>query len=345
MPLTAQQIVTYACQEAKCPGFTAQAGDFLNQTLQELCQDYDIELARNVIQFYFNTGTATLQAGGTAPSTGSGPYALPSTYLRMRVQDGKDMIFYTLNGVPYPLIQVSLAEYLWMVQTPGFSSYPQNYATDTSLQTYTTPVLYVWPPSSIGQPASGTYGQVTAYFQMTMPDIATPATSSVVPWFPNQTILQRAVAGRLMGITGDERQQQYLGEDPDKSPLGWKVLLNNWLKNASAASHSANDGPWNTCYLAADLPSDAGSYTAHDVSSHAGTAHVSRWVAGGLACGGAKSPAESLRLMELPGKGTLYYAGSFIFAWNPSHSRHILRFGLAHGRSRACKAADDTARH
>lgn len=233
MPLTAAQICTYACQESKCPGFTAQAGDFLNQTLQELCQDYDIELARNVIQFYFNTGTATLQAGGTVPSTGSGPYALPSTYLRMRVQDGKDMIFYTLNGVPYPLIQVSLAEYLWMVQTPGFSSYPQNYATDTSLQTYTTPVLYVWPPSSIGQPASGTYGQVTAYFQMTMPDIATPATSSVVPWFPNQTILQRAVAGRLMGITGDERQQQYLGEDPDKSPLGWKVLLNNWLKNAS----------------------------------------------------------------------------------------------------------------
>jgi hypothetical protein len=233
MSLTAAQIVILATQEAKCPGFTAQAGQFLNQTLQELCQDYDIEVARGFYQFYFNTGTATLVTGGAVNSVGSGPYALPSNYLRMRVQDGKDMIFYTLNGVPYPLIQITFAEYLWMVQTPGFSSYPQNYSTDTSVQTYTTPVLYVWPPSSIGQPSSGTYGQVTMYYQQLMADITTPENSSVVPWFPNSTVLQRSVAGRLMGITGDARQEAYLGEDPDKNPLGWKVILNNWLKNSS----------------------------------------------------------------------------------------------------------------
>ena len=133
------------------------------------------------------------------------------------------MILYTLNGVPYPLIQVSLAEYLWMVQTPGFSSYPQDFATDISLQTYTTSVLYVWPPSSIGQPASGTYGQVTAYFQMRCrTSLPCHVLACAVVSQSDDPSARRCRPP--YGITGDERQQQYLGEDPDKSRLGWKVL-------------------------------------------------------------------------------------------------------------------------
>ena len=213
MPLTAAQICTLATQEAKCPGFTSQAGQFLNATLQDICMDFDTDAALGSNPFSFNSVTGN----------GSGPYTLPTDYLRTRVTDGKDELFYTINGVPYPLIQVTLAEYYWMVQTPGFSSYPYNYATDLS---QSPPVMFVWPP------ASGSY-PCTHRYQKLMADIATPETSNTVPWFPNTTVLQRSVTGRLMGLTGDTRQPDYMSEDFERYPMSWKAILSGWLKNSS----------------------------------------------------------------------------------------------------------------
>ena len=207
MPLTAAQIVTLACQEAKCPGFTSQAGQYLNATLQELCQDYDFDQAAAYNTFLL--------------SSGAGPYTMPTDYLRTRVIDGKDDIFYTINGVPYPLIQITKAEYDWMVQTAGFSSYPSYYATDLA----TSPAsLYVWPPSSGSYP-------VTQRYQRLMADIGTPETSATVPWFPNTSILIRFVAGKLMGLTGDDRQAAYLGDDEEQFPLGAYTQLKKYLRN------------------------------------------------------------------------------------------------------------------
>lgn len=211
MPLQAQQIVSLACQEAKCPGFTSQAGQFLNATLQDLCQNYDLDAALGTFLFSFNSVTGN----------GSGPYTLPSDFLRVQSKDGKDEFFYTINGVPYPLIQVTKAEYDWMVQTPGFSSYPYNYATDLS---QTPAQLFVWPP------ASGGYAATMRYYKL-MPDIATPETSTTIPWFLNTQFLIRDVAGKLMGITGDERQTAYLGDDIEKYPLGSGSLLKKYLMN------------------------------------------------------------------------------------------------------------------
>lgn len=212
MPLTAAQICTLAAQDAKVPGMVSQAGQFLNATLQDLCMNYDLDQCRGLFTFNFNSATGN----------GSGPYSLPSDYLRTEVQDGKDLFYYVINGVPYPLIQETLAEYKWQVQTPGFQSYPYNYATDTS---QSPPQLFVWPP------ASGSYNSFLSYFRL-MPDILTPETSSVTPWFPNTMILQRSVAGRLMGLSNDSRQADYLGDDPDRFPLGAGTLLKAWLKNA-----------------------------------------------------------------------------------------------------------------
>ena len=120
MGLQAQQIVALAIQIAKCPGFTSQAGQFLNATLQDLCQGYDLEAALGTNSFSFNSSFGQ----------GSGPYTLPVDYLRTRVQDGKDEFFYTIVGVSYPLIQCTLTEFDWMVQTPGFQNFPYYYATD-----------------------------------------------------------------------------------------------------------------------------------------------------------------------------------------------------------------------
>ena len=214
MPLTAAQIVTLALQDAKCPGFTSQGGQFLNAALQDYCQLYDLEAALGTYNFSFNTGGFN----------GSGPYPLPADYLRTRVQDGKDEFFYTLNGVPYPLIQCTLTEYDWMVQTPGFQNFPYYYATDLSPVTLGQPAsLKVWPP------ASGSYPCVMRYFRL-MPDIVTPEVSAVVPWFTNTMILQRDVAGRLMGLTGDSRQADYLADD-DQHPLGVGNLMRKYLRN------------------------------------------------------------------------------------------------------------------
>lgn len=227
MGLTASQIVTLACQEAKCPGFTSQGGQFLNSVLQDLCQNWDIDVAKAVMAFTFNNGVF---GQGVGQGQGSGPYQLPASYLRTSVIDGKDQFFYTINGVPYPLIQVTMAEYQWLVQTPGFQSYPYNYATDFStVQTLGFPSLFVWPP------ASGAYAATLDYYQQ-QPDIVAPETSNVVPWFPNTQILIRGTAGRLMGITGDSRQAEYLGGgDGDAAlryPLGFMTLLSQYLKNA-----------------------------------------------------------------------------------------------------------------
>ena len=66
MPLTASQIVTLATQIAKCPSFVTQGGQFLNTTLSDLCQDYDLVAARGITNFTFTSG-------------GTGPYALGVT--------------------------------------------------------------------------------------------------------------------------------------------------------------------------------------------------------------------------------------------------------------------------
>jgi hypothetical protein len=211
MSLSAAQIVTLACQEAKCPAFISQAGQLLNAVLQDLCMNYDLDQCRGTFNFQFNSVTGR----------GSGPYTLPVDYLRTEVIDGKDNFYYVIDGVPYPLVQETLAEHNWQVQTAGFQSYPRNYSTNLD----TTPgQLFVWPPSS------GSYNTFLNYFRK-MPDIATPEMSAAVPWFPNTQILIRSVAGRLMGLTDDNRQAAYLGDGMDY-PLGAGTLLNQWLKNA-----------------------------------------------------------------------------------------------------------------
>jgi hypothetical protein len=172
----------------------------------------DLEQARGTFLFNFNSATGT----------GSGPYTLPADYLRTEVEDGKDNFFYTIQGVPYPLIQVTLAEYNWMVQTPGFQSFPYNYATNLDVS---PPQLFVWPP------ASGSFACTLKYFRL-MPDIIAPETSVIVPWFPNTLILTRSVAGRLMGLTNDNREAEYLGDDIERYPLGAGTLLKAWLKNS-----------------------------------------------------------------------------------------------------------------
>lgn len=53
---------------------------------------------------------------------------------------------------------------------------------------------------------------ITHRYMRNQPDIVTPETSSVVPWFPYQDYLVKMTAARMMGATGDDRQSAYLAE-------------------------------------------------------------------------------------------------------------------------------------
>lgn len=213
MALQAQQIVAKALAIAKAPGFSVQGGDALNFVLQELAQTYDLEAARK-------TGTFTLNQGsnfGTV-GVGSGPYLLPTDYLRMF----KDDLVYQINQVPYKMISIDLDEFDNLVQQPGIATYPEQYATDTSggaIATYGAPVIMVWPPSGIGTP-------VTFRYWSQPPDITSPSTSAAVPWFPNSNYLITRVAGEIMKLTGDKRADAFLGT----SPSGAQGILDRYLK-------------------------------------------------------------------------------------------------------------------
>lgn len=206
MALQSQQIISLACQIAKCPGMTVQAGLLLNVILDNLCQTQDIELARGVYTFNFNGGVGN----------GSGPYTLPADYLRARM----DEVFYTINGVVYVLISIDLAEFDALVQTAGFQSFPQNFATDMSTS---PPNMYIWPPANGGYPA-------TVRYQKQMPSIANAESSAVAPWFPNSMYLQQELTGRLCQLTGDDRAEAFLSNNEEAHPMGSNVILRQFLK-------------------------------------------------------------------------------------------------------------------
>ncbi len=183
--MTAAQIVTLAVQMSGVQGYTSQAGQLLNMILSDLCQTYDLDIARAITTF---------------PLSGSsGPYALPADYLRADFGD----VFFTINGVKYPLTNIDLSEYYMLVQPAGNQSYPSMYATDMSNQN-ATPVLYCWPAPA------GAY-VMTVRYRRQMPEIATPETSLTVPWFPNQSYLVTRLAGELMRIADDSRADTFLG--------------------------------------------------------------------------------------------------------------------------------------
>lgn len=213
MALTAAQIVNLCCQQAKVPGYATQAGQLLNYILADLCQTYDFDVAKGTYVFNFSTNQAPNPELYPNVLTGGGPYPLPPDFLRM--VDDKDAMWFLL-GVPYPMIPCDLSEYDNLVQQAGLQSYPYILATDMS---QSPPNLLIYPP------ASGNY-QAMIRYRRQMPDIVTPETSSVVPWFPNQQYLTTRLSGELMRISDDERAQVWLG-DGDIGAVG---ILRKYLQ-------------------------------------------------------------------------------------------------------------------
>lgn len=128
MPLSSSDISDLARQVAKAPGYTSDADRCLNAILSDLCETYDLAVARGVFNFNFNPANVS--------TFGSGPYPMPLDYLRTSGSSGSDgagySAFWTLLGVPYPMIPCDLADFDLQVQQAGLNSYPWLWATDMS---------------------------------------------------------------------------------------------------------------------------------------------------------------------------------------------------------------------
>lgn len=237
MPLTSQQIVNLSIQVAKAgsvtatglgTGFTVQAGQLLNAILSDLCQTYDLDVAKGTFNFIFNTSALTSPDFPNI-AAGCGPYVLPSTYLRAV----RDEVMWFLQGTPYPLIPIDLSEYDWQVQQAGNQAFPYLWATD---MTRSPPIGVIWPG------ASGAFPCMVRFYQQ-MPDIGSggvsangwsagtdpPESSTVVPWFPNQEFLMKKLAGKLMEVTDDDRAQTFLGDGDPNNP-GAQAILRHYLQ-------------------------------------------------------------------------------------------------------------------
>jgi hypothetical protein len=191
--LTSQQIVTLACQIAKCPGFLAQGGQFLNMTLEDLWLHRDLKINRK-------TEFITVQANLY------GPFVLPQNY--QRTYD----LFFQQNNLPYFLNPISTEEYDQEFKDPSIANYPYEFMTilyDEVQALQQVPPsagqLFIYPQSS---------GQIvlTHRYMVKQPDIASPESSASIPWFPDQDYLITATAARLMQITDDVRRDSFIAE-------------------------------------------------------------------------------------------------------------------------------------
>lgn len=186
--LQAQQIVQRACAIAKCPGFIQQGGIYLNMCLEDLWSHRDLKINRV-------TETITVQANNY------GPFTLPLNYLR--TYD----LFFQQNNLPYFLNPISTQEYDQEFKDPSIANYPYEFMTilndETTAQANNSAgQLFIYPQSS-GQIA------LTHRYMVKQPDITTPETSTVIPWFPDQDYLIKATAVRLMDETDDTRQESF----------------------------------------------------------------------------------------------------------------------------------------
>lgn len=135
----------------------------------------------------------TGDAGTLAVSGGSG------LGMQVRVTWGVGTCTVTAGGAGYVTAPVA----------NSFGGTPNSSATFT---TAVAPIgggsagnLYIYPQ------ANGSIA-LTHRYMRDQPDIVSPETSSVIPWFNYQDYLVKQTAARLMGITGDDRQSSYLTE-------------------------------------------------------------------------------------------------------------------------------------
>jgi hypothetical protein len=196
MSLTAQQICVRAASIAKGPGFLQQAGQSLNMILEDLVLNRNLKMNRVTIPV-------------TLPANSFGPFNLPSDYLR--TYD----FFYPMPASGQPAGAPGVTIFLNLITQEQMdmefkdistANYPYEFATDLSAQATGGIGTYSVYPASSG------ILTLTHRYMIQRAPIATPETSSTVPWFNFDRYLIAAVAADVMQDTGDDRRTEYLAE-------------------------------------------------------------------------------------------------------------------------------------
>jgi hypothetical protein len=181
-------------------GMVKQAGEFLNQVLSDLVNVRDLKINR-VTQSIVISGPTTY-----------GPFPLEADYLRTY-----DLFFYLPGsgspGEPQKLELVTMEVFDSENKASSNANYPYEFATDTSTQAQTwagTPQQSAM--TSAGQlfvyPASVGTLTLTHRYMIDQPDIVTPETSGVVPWFPHQLYLILATASLMCDYNRDDQAEK-----------------------------------------------------------------------------------------------------------------------------------------
>ncbi len=179
------------------------AGQMLNIVLEDLVLNRDLKVNRV-------TQILTILPGAY------GPFQLEPDYLRTY-----DMFYPmpasgggTSSGITIFLDPITMEQFDAEFKSPSVSNYPYEFATDLSSQNQTFDVngvltsagaAFIYPQSS------GTI-QITHRYMKNQPSIANPQTSSATPWFAYTDYLVQATAGRMMGVTGDDRHDAYMAQ-------------------------------------------------------------------------------------------------------------------------------------
>ena len=204
--MIASDIVLLACQIAKGPGMVYIGGQMLNLVLEDLVLNRDLQVNR------------VTQIINVTPGT-YGPFPLEADYLR--TYD----LFYPIpttsaggtqpqGGITQFLASITMQQWDAEFKDPSVSNYPYERATDLSVEAQTwsgvpgqstllsAGQLWIYPQSS---------GNITLThrYMLKRDSIANPSTSTAEPWFRYSEYLVNAVAAKMMGITGDDRQGQY----------------------------------------------------------------------------------------------------------------------------------------
>lgn len=210
--LAAKDICSLAQQISKAPtGYSVQAGQFLNLVLRDLLLKRDLTV--NVL-----SENITISANSNGPFTGAANYLRSYNFT------------YVINGIPFKMTPISLDDLDLLIKSPQLANYPDRYAVDVSPQATGSPIVfYIYPQSNQSLTIQHRY-----YAQQA--DIASPESSSTVPWFIDQDYLIHATATQLMKITDDQRYiefvktgeemlRKYLIMEGDKEFLPAKITL------------------------------------------------------------------------------------------------------------------------
>jgi hypothetical protein len=204
--MQAKQIVLLANQIAKgaVTGMVQITGQMLNLVLEDLKLNRDLKVNRVTQMITCQPGTY-------------GPFALEGDYLRtydlfypMPAASGS-----TVTGLTIRLTSVTMEQFDMEFKSPSTSNYPYEFATDLSTQAIATAATLVTPPASSAglifiYPQSSGQLVLTHRYMVNQPDIPSPETSTVVPWFSYTDYLITATAARMMGVTGDDRHDSFM---------------------------------------------------------------------------------------------------------------------------------------